>query len=56
MSIILFLFILLEAKCLQIDSNFIAKHLREKDGFEIFFQYHKLFSLITGLHLGCPLG
>ena len=30
-------FILLEAKCLQLDSNFITSNSREKDGFETFF-------------------
>ena len=38
-------FILLEAKCLQLDSNFIANNFREKDGFETFFNITKYFHL-----------
>ena len=38
-------FILLEAKCLHLDSNFIANNLREKDGFETFFNMNKCIHL-----------
>ena len=39
-------FNLLEAKCLQLDSNFIANNLREKDGFETFFYNTQYFPFI----------
>ena len=51
-----FFFILLEAKCLQLDSNIIAYNLRKKMGLRHFFPYHTMFSLIIGLHLGRHLG
>ena len=38
--------LLLEAKCLQLDSNFIANNLRLKDGFETFFIIIKCFHLL----------
>ena len=47
--------ILLEAKCLQLDSNIIAYNLRKKLGLR-HFPYHTMFSLIIGLHLGRHLG
>ena len=53
-SYFIFIF-LLEAKCLQQDSNFIANNLREK-WVETFFPCHTIFSLIIGLHLGRHLG
>ena len=40
-----FFFILLEAKCLQLDSNFIAYNLRKKNGFETFFHIKHCFHL-----------
>ena len=51
-----FFFILLEAKCLQQDSNFIANNLRGKKWVSDIFSYHTFFSLIFGLHLGRHLG
>ena len=40
-----FIFIFLfEAKCLQIDSNFIANNLRETNGFETFSISHNFFN------------
>ena len=50
-SYFIFIF-LLEAKCLQLDSNFIVNNLREKYGFETFFHGTQFFSLIICLHLG----
>ena len=58
MSAFLFFFFifLLEAKCPQLESNFIANNLRIKMGLRYFFPYHTIFSLIIGLHLGRHLG
>ena len=53
-SCFIFIF-LLEAKCLQLDSNFIAFNLREKMSLRHFSISHN-FSLIIGLHLGRHLG
>ena len=53
-SYFIFIF-LLEAKCLQLDSNFIAINFREKWVLDI-FPYHTFFSLIIGHHLGRHLG
>ena len=41
-SYFIFIF-LLEAKCLQLDSNFIAINLRKKNGFETFFHIKQFF-------------
>ena len=54
--IILLLFIRLLAKCLQLDSNFIAYNLRKKMGLRHHFPYHTIFSLLIGFHLGRHLG
>ena len=53
--LILFFTFLLEAKCLQLDSNFITINLRDKMGLRHFSIWH-IFSLIIGLHLGRHLG
>ena len=46
LSAFLFIFFnLLEAKCLQLDSNFIAYNLRKKNGFETFFHIIQCFHL-----------
>ena len=50
-SYFIFIF-LLRAKCLQLDSNFIAINLREKMGLRHFFHIKQFFSLIICLHLG----
>ena len=53
---ILFLvFIWLQAKCLQFDTNFIAYNLRKKMGSRHIFRI-TIFSLIIGFHLGRHLG
>ena len=45
MNFYFIVFILLEAKCLHLDSNFIVNNLREKDGFETFFNItHNVFT------------
>ena len=49
------LIFLQEAKCHQLDPNFIADNLRKKWVLDI-FPYHTFFSLIVGLHLGRHLG
>ena len=49
-------FIWLQTRCLQLDSNFIAYNLRKKNAFETSFLYHTFFSLIIGFHLGRHLG
>ena len=53
-SYFIFIF-LLDAKCLQVDFNFIAINLREKMGLR-HFSILQIFSLIIGLHLGRHLG
>ena len=54
-SYFIFVFLLV-AKCLQLESNFIAINLRGKNGFETVFYITHFFSLIIGLHLGRHLG
>ena len=54
--ILILFFILLQAKCLQSDSNFIANNLRKKMRLEHFSRTHNIFSLLIGLHLGRNLG
>ena len=41
--ILILFFILLEAKCLQLVSNFLAYNLRRKNGFESFFYIIQCF-------------
>ena len=48
--ILILIFIWLQAKCLHLDSNFIANNLRKKMGLRHFFTYK------IGLHLGRHLG
>ena len=43
---------LLQAKCLQLDSNFIAYNLRKKMGLRHIFSVSHKFSLLIGFHLG----
>ena len=47
---------LLEAKCLQLDSNVIANNLWKKNWFETFFHFIQCFHFIIGLHLGRHVG
>ena len=46
------IFIWKQAKCIQLDSNFIANNLRKQMGLRHFFLYQTIFSLINVLHLG----
>ena len=43
--LILFFISLLEANCLQLDSNLIAINLRKRNRFKTFFRYHTIFHL-----------
>ena len=43
--ILIYIFVSLQAKCLQLDSNFIANNLRKKMGLRQFFHITQIFHL-----------